>query len=109
MNVSVTVDLGDHGVDVLTVWEGKLRHWTAEGADRGQLPPIPRDDIAGYYKLGSVTLDVTSHGFDATVGEHGHTEDGRPAEWVEVRLAENVTLSIIEPVDLTQEGVGPPP
>ncbi len=86
VNLSVVVERGDLDVTVVE-GEGVLEHWMERGDARSLA--IPRDDLAGWYRVGATRLDVTQL-LDAKARS---LDDG---DGLEVELGDGVTLCIVE-------------
>lgn len=87
LSVAVVVEGGSAFV---LLGRGELRHWTHDAPDWASSGER-RDDIAGLYKIGDWSLDVTELD-DAAAGQLTALGDG--AEQIEILLAEEVSLEI---------------
>ena len=93
VNPSVVVERGDLDVTVVVEGEGVLEHWT-ERSDARSLA-VPRDDLAGAYRVGATDFDVTR-----LVDVQARLLDDGDRRF-EVVLGDGVILRIIEQDDLT--------
>ena len=97
VNASVEVQKGDYKMSVLSA-SGRLRHWTGARASHRVSPPAPREDVAGLYAIGDASLDLTDvadeHFAIRRIGVRGDVD-----RTLVVRLAEGVTLEIMEQVE----------
>lgn len=101
VHVSVELEAGDRDITILEAG-GKLLHWSkdANPLSLSLRPASERDDLAGYYAVGGAYFDVSHLDTYAYVSGLGATI--RFEDTIEIRLADNVTLQILEQKDLPE-------